>query len=292
MLWNASKLTVVIANTSKRTNEISNARSLVANPTASTESKISTVTSLAVTEMPQRNLNSYFVGSQDANILKDSQEKIIISDTCDSIITLPNNHQEDFAEPAVPRFDFYLCNPRSSIRRRWFRTVSRVRSDALPYLGCEVIQEDLSLNKNREISAMNWADRCSLKCRLYNSEHPHGGCRFSEPLRLLFITGVQPRKLRVKDWQNAHGKVGIRNCQCYLRSTETPKAPFSASTSARCLLCELYLSKDLLPNCVDFAMTFILYYYGERRFCPIHFHYPESNCLLPLRIAWTGFHCY
>lgn len=69
------------------------------------------------------------------------------------------------------------------------------------------------LNEYREISATNWADRCSLKWRLYNSEHPHGSCSFSEPSMLFSITGVQPRKLRVKDWRNAYGKVGIIGCR-------------------------------------------------------------------------------
>ena len=99
--WYTSKLTIIIANTSKRTNEMSNARSLVVNPTASTESEILAVTSLAVTRMPQRNMNSIFVNSQDANSPKHSQEKTIIRDTCDSVITLPSNHLQEFAELAI-----------------------------------------------------------------------------------------------------------------------------------------------------------------------------------------------
>ena len=75
-----------------------------------------------------------------------------------------------------------------------------------------MIQENLSLNEYIEPSATNWTGRCSLKWRLYNSEHPHGSCGFSEPSMLFSITGVQPRKLRVKDWRNAYGKVGIIGC--------------------------------------------------------------------------------
>lgn len=63
-----------------------------------------------------------------------------------------------------------------------------------------------------EEDTTNWAHRCSSKWRLYNSEHPHGSCGCSEPSMLFSITGVQPRKLRVKDWRNAYGKVGIIGC--------------------------------------------------------------------------------
>ena len=91
-----------------------------------------------------------------------------------------------------------------------------------------VLQEDLSSSEDREIRAINWPDRCSLKWRLYNSEHPDGGCRVSEPSMLLSIAGVQPRKLRVKDWQNAHGKVGIVGCLFHLGLKERTKAPFPA----------------------------------------------------------------
>ncbi len=204
---------------------MSNARLLVANPTASTESKILDVMSSAVTRMPQRNVDGISVNSQDANSPKDSQEKIIMTGTCDSMITLSNNDQEDFAEPAVPADKllnkpqwilFYYAGPN--------RTIIEFLNSPTLVLPAKItkIQEDLSLSEDREISAMNWTDRCSPEWRLYNSEHPHGGCRFSEPSMLLSITGVQPRKLRIKDWQNAHGKVGIIDCQCYLRSKKIP----------------------------------------------------------------------
>ena len=84
---------------------------------------------------------------------------------------------------------------------------------------------------------------------------------------LLSITGVQPRKLRVKDWQNAHGKVGIVDCQCHLQFMETRnnhsqychlcfskwQDAFSALPSlflkmAGCLLCELDLSIDITES--------------------------------------------
>ena len=86
-----------------------------------------------------------------------------------------------------------------------------ISQEPAPLICCPdyTVLQELSSFEDREIRAMNWSDRCSLKWRLYNSGHPHGGCRFSEPSMLLSIIGVQPRKLRVKDWQNAHGKVGI-----------------------------------------------------------------------------------
>ena len=181
--------------------------------------------------MPQRNLDNYFVGSKDANILKDSQEKIIISDTCDSIITLPNNHQEDFAEPAVPADELFNAAKRVRFYVGPDETIMDLRTNVTLENNEETllrVLEALQLSKNRGISAMNWSDRCSLKWRLYNSEHPHGDCRFSESLRLLFITGVQPRKLRIKDWQNAHGKVAygavaIHGFLPHLPSKETTK---------------------------------------------------------------------
>ena len=211
-------LTTIIANTSKHTGEMSNALSPVADPTASTESKTLDVTSLAVIRMSQRNVDSFSVTSQDANPpIKDSQEKTILKDTCDSIPTWLKNHQGD------PR---YLLGPRTE---NYVRIEPHVRIELLQYhviieplvptyhLETTMTQEVLK-NLIREIRAMNWADRCSLKWRLYNSGHPYGGCRFPEPSRLLSITGVQPRKLRVKDWQNAHGKVGIIGSLFHLRS--------------------------------------------------------------------------
>ena len=171
--------------------------------------------SFAVTQMPQRKVDSISVNSQDAKTPKDSQEKIITRDTCDSIITLPNNHRDDFAEPAVPA----RIRLNAATRDGFYVRIQPLCPDYEFHRRVAILwtPEDLSLSKNRGISAMHWADTCSRKCRLYNSEHPHGGCRFSEPSMLLSITGVQPRKLRVKDWQNAHGKVGIIDCQCHLR---------------------------------------------------------------------------
>ena len=221
---------------------MSNVRSLVADPMASTEIKILTGTSLAVTSMPLRKVDSFSVKSQDANPpTKDSQEKIIIKDTCDYVITFSSNHQEDFGDfrvllrnaivraslrdaierlPRLP-LDGLSRLPPDDLSRLPPDDYSRPPPDDLYYvlpwfeprpllfwLDYTVLYEDLSSSEDREIRAMNWADRCSLKWRLYNSEHPHGSCRFSEPSMLLSVTGVQPRKLRFKDWQNAHGKVG------------------------------------------------------------------------------------
>ena len=201
MLWNTSKLTIIIANTSKHTSEMSNARSLVANPTASTESKILDVTSLAVTRMPQRNVGGISVDSQDANSPRlDSQERIIVKDTCDSVITLPSNYQEGSAEADL----LWRTNRRNSKTPLlnslgpWFKSWLQ---DETNYFH--------EIRDYRAISAMNWTDRCSPEWRLYNSEQPHGDCRFSEPSMELSNTGgVQPWKLIIKDWRNAHGKVG------------------------------------------------------------------------------------
>ena len=86
-------LTSIIANTSKRTNEMLNVRSQVADPMASTEIKILNGTSLAVISMPLRSVDCFSVNSQDANPpTKDFQEKIIIKDTCDYVITFSSNH--------------------------------------------------------------------------------------------------------------------------------------------------------------------------------------------------------
>ncbi len=241
-MWNTSKLTIMIANTSKRTSEISDARSLVANPTASTENKILTVTSLAVIRMPQGNVDSISVNSQDANTPKlDSREKIIVRDTCDAIIILPNNHQDDFAEPAVPADERLNAIKGLEIETK----SSRFPQDSVRIRDCPVqnvyytlrhapsvettkIQEYLSLSENREICAMDWADECSLKWRLNNSVHLHGQCRCSEPSPMLSYYGSEQRRLRVKDWQNAHGKVGGIGCQFHLRSKKTTEAMFSA----------------------------------------------------------------
>ena len=244
---------------------MSNVRSPVADPMASTETKILNGTSLAVTRMPLRNVDSFSVNSQDANPpTKDSQEKIIIKGTCDYVITFSSNHQEDFT-------DFYVLLRNAIVRASLRDAIERLPrlplddrtrlplddvmdgmldslepaqpivwtvwtdrtyrtgwTHVIDWTSVGVKQEDLSLSEDREIRAINWPDRCSLKWRLYNSEHPHGGCRFSEPSMWLSIIGVQPRKLRVKDWQDAHGKVGIIDCQCHLRSTESRKALFSA----------------------------------------------------------------
>ena len=168
------------------------------------------------------NLDNISVNSQDANTPKlDSLEEIIVRDTCDEIITWPNFHWVELAEPAVSAE--LLATKRS--RHRSVRCGSRfVRiATASPqdtYSTWDVATLWDALSKNRENCAMNWADRRSLKWRLNNSVHPHGHCRFSETSMLLSITGVQPRKLRVKDWQNAHGKVGIIGCQFQLRSQE------------------------------------------------------------------------
>ena len=75
---------------------MSNARSLVADPAASTEIKILNGTSLAVTRMPQRNANCISVDFQDAPRL-DFQERIIVKDICDFVITLLSNHLKDSA---------------------------------------------------------------------------------------------------------------------------------------------------------------------------------------------------
>ena len=190
-----------------------NVRSPVADPMASTETKILNGTSLAVTRMPLRNVDSFSVNSQDANPpTKDSQEKIIIKDTCDYVITFSSNQQGDFA-------DIYVLLRNAIVRASLRDAIERLPrlpplkfAPLIDWKDCTVIQEYLSLSENREIRAMNWADRrCPLKWRLYNSEHPHGDCSFSEPSMLLSVAGVQPRKLRIKDWQNAHGKVGHRN---------------------------------------------------------------------------------
>ena len=187
----------------------------VADPKASTETKILNGTSLAVTSMPLRNGDSFSVNSQDANPpTKDSQEKIIIKGTCDYVITFSSNHQEDFT-------DFYVLLRNAIVRaslRDAIERLPRLALDDLTRLALDdvmdgmldslepaqqidwtgwtdwtdwphvndwtsvgVKQEDLSLSEDREIRAMNWPDRCSLKWRLYNSENPHGGCRFSEP---------------------------------------------------------------------------------------------------------------
>lgn len=210
MFRDTSKLTTIAANTSRRTSEMSNARSLVADPTASTETKILNGTSLAVTRMPERNADCISADFQDANSPRpDSQEKTIVKDTCDSVIILRSNRQEDFAEPAfsddVIRIAAILFFISPGRRITWLSHAE------FPSTDFRVIQEDLSLSEDREISATNWTDRCSSKWRLYNSEHSQGSCGFSEPSMLLSITGVQPRKLRVKDGRNAHGKVGHPN---------------------------------------------------------------------------------
>ena len=193
---------------------MSNARSPVADPTASTEIKILNGTSLAVTRMPKRNADGISVNIQDANSPKASQGKTIIRDTCDSMIRLSNNPKENFrrgnnfrTSSTVLIFMTPLSN-NPQLNLRWEPVIWSPLTFVQPAKTTK-IQKELSLSK-RKIRGMNWADRCSLKWRLYYSEHPHGGCRFSEPSMLLSITGVQPRKLRVKDWQNAHGKVGIR----------------------------------------------------------------------------------
>ena len=129
------------------------------------------------------------------------------------MITLPNNHQDDFAEPAVVGDELLCATSRLhlvSIHGRKVESPAQricFAPTPAPLVEATTLLKWLKMRKNREISAMNWADRCSLI--LYDSEHPHGGCRFPEPSLLLPITGVQPRKLRVKDWQNAHGKVSI-----------------------------------------------------------------------------------
>ncbi|KAK0513153.1 hypothetical protein JMJ35_004139 [Cladonia borealis] len=187
---------------------MSNVPSPVADPTASTENKILNGTSLAVTGMLQRSLDDIFVTLQDASPPKDSQEKTIIRDTCDSMsMTWLNDETKDLPDWQVVLWEESLPNWWEILREEFLpdRGESYV---GIGHVETTTTQELLSLIKNSEIRAINWPDRCSLKWRLYNSEHPHGGCRFSEPSMLLSVTGVQPRKLRVKDWQNAHGKVG------------------------------------------------------------------------------------
>ena len=204
MVGNTSRLTIIIANTSKRTSEMSNARFPVVDPTAFTENEILNGTSLAVTRTPERNVDCISADFQDANLPRpDSQEKTIVKDTCDSVIILRSKRQEDYAKAQLALW--------TKIHRGmiWTGHTSLARE----YL--TLIQDILIL---RKISATNWSDRCSLKWRLYNSEHSHGSCGFSEPSVLFSISGVQPRKLRVKDWRNAHGKVGIIGCHLFTYS--------------------------------------------------------------------------
>ena len=111
---------------------MSNARSPVADPTASTEIKILNGTSLAVTRMPQRNADGISVNIQDAKSPKASQEKTIIRDTSDSMISLTrllNNFQVNFPRGT----DFWTPPTRTKITK---------------------IQEELSLSK-REIRGIN-----------------------------------------------------------------------------------------------------------------------------------------
>ncbi|KAL2046285.1 hypothetical protein N7G274_001732 [Stereocaulon virgatum] len=57
----------------------------------------------------------------------------------------------------------------------------------------------------RAARAMIWADKCPRERLLHSSVT---SCSFSQLARLLSFAGAQPRKLRIKDGQNAHGKVG------------------------------------------------------------------------------------
>ena len=184
MLWNTSKLTTIAVNTSRHTSAMSNARSLAADPAGFTESKISNGTSLAVTRMP-----SFFVILED--VIPDSQEKIIVKDTCDSVITLRRRRRRAF----IRHFRRWNRNT-----RRWSTQKPQPGTDDTMLLDC------MRPCKNGEISAKDWTGR------IYNSEHPHGSCGFSEPSMLFSITGVQPRKLRVKDGRNVNGKVGFIGC--------------------------------------------------------------------------------
>ena len=169
---------------------MSNARSLAADPAGFTENKILNGTSLAATKMP-----SISVISEDVN--PDSQEKIIVKDTCDSVTTLRSRPRNALVE----RF------------RRWYRNeIHWSAPNHQPGTDGTMLLSGMRSGKNGEISATNWTFRCSLKWRLHNSEHPHGSCGSSEPSMLFSITGVQPRKLRVKDGRNVNGKVGFIGC--------------------------------------------------------------------------------
>ena len=92
---------------------MSNARSSVADPPVSTESKILNGTCQAVTRMPERNPDCISADFRDANLPRpDSQERTIVKDTCDSIITLQLNHQENFLELDLSDDDLHeLCDP-------------------------------------------------------------------------------------------------------------------------------------------------------------------------------------
>ena len=184
------RLILSLANMSILIEGTTNAKYLNALLVAFIEFKISNVTFRAATGSLGEVKNTS-VHSPNANTQRpDLQERTITYDTDAYGMILPD----------VVFFDW--TEPKTSFRCDVFGRLRDTREMLLDHLKTWNSRRPCNTGEDKR------TDKCTQKRPLHNSVHHCWRCPFSELTWLLSFPGVEQRKLRIKDWQNAYGKVG------------------------------------------------------------------------------------
>ena len=209
LIWSLANMSILIEGTT-------NAKYLNALLVAFIEFKISNVTFRAATGSLGEVKNTS-VHSPNANTQRpDLQERTITYDT-DAYGMIESNSINS-TRAIVFKYVFFDWTERN-VFRPFLDTpemllpslVDNSDMDLMPKtLPIRRVDDSKTWNSRRPCNTceIKRTDKCTQKRPVHTSAHHCWRCPFSELTWLLSFPGVEQRKLRIKDWQNAYGKVG------------------------------------------------------------------------------------